>query len=295
MGIGPSHVGETIHFSPNLWNFRGSFNVAGGMINVGTQMSLVKLSNDNFLVIDTMPMSICQQAEFDRLTNKGKLIEAVVATHPFHTLSFPDFYQSYPNVPYYGTPRHLRNLTQIPWAGDITNENVRTLWKDDIEMRIPDGAEWVNPQPESTNHFTSCWVYCKAAKTIHVDDTLTYIEKAPFVTKLFVSDDTLMFHHSMAKLGLYHTSDGPNDFRTWVQSVLDDWKFDNLCCAHLDNKIGSADKALQDLLNNSDTTFQELISKFSKESCGHEHYDSNGKDKDKDDSPKYNVKGNECG
>ena len=36
------------------------------------------------------------KAELDILTDKGRLIEAVVATHPFHTLAFPDFYAQYP-------------------------------------------------------------------------------------------------------------------------------------------------------------------------------------------------------
>jgi hypothetical protein len=36
--------------------------------------------------------------EIDRLTRGGKLISAVIATHPFHTLGFPTFYAAYPNA-----------------------------------------------------------------------------------------------------------------------------------------------------------------------------------------------------
>lgn len=62
-------------------------------------MSLIKLASGKFLVIDTVPLEDDQKAALDQLTDNGALIEAVVATHPFHTLAFPAFYKAYPNVP----------------------------------------------------------------------------------------------------------------------------------------------------------------------------------------------------
>ncbi len=106
------------------------------------------------------------------LTDGGKRIEAVVATHPFHTLAFRrgpgpfavflplilrvagapacSFYGHYPTPKYYGTPRHLRNFTDIPWAGDVNCPTVRSLWAPAIDMRIPAGAEFVDPKPEKS-------------------------------------------------------------------------------------------------------------------------------------------------
>src|SRR3989338_2874866 len=101
----------------NFFNIRTSFKIKG-LINIGTHMSLIKLSTGKFLVIDTVPLDEALKKEIDQLTNNGNDIEAVVATHPFHTLAFPDFYKNYPNAPYYGTPRHLRNQKDIPWAGN---------------------------------------------------------------------------------------------------------------------------------------------------------------------------------
>ncbi len=102
---------------PGFYNLRASFTFACGLIDIGTHMSLAKLNSGRYLVIDTCDVSPAAKAAIDRITNNGDLIEAVVATHPFHTMYFPSFYNLYPNVKYYGTPRHIRNQPSIPWAG----------------------------------------------------------------------------------------------------------------------------------------------------------------------------------
>lgn len=121
-----------------FWNVRGRFKILK-LIDIETQMSIIQLSNGKFLVIDTVEMDDRLRQEIDQLTNGGEKIEAVIATHPFHTLSFPAFYKLYPKPAYYGTPRHLRRLTEIPWAGNLDDCNVRTKWEPDVEMRIPAG------------------------------------------------------------------------------------------------------------------------------------------------------------
>jgi hypothetical protein len=70
-------------------------------MSLGTHMSIIKLKNEKFLIIDTIPMDDETKLELDNLTDGGKKIEAVVATHPFHTLSFPAFHKLYPDVPVY--------------------------------------------------------------------------------------------------------------------------------------------------------------------------------------------------
>lgn len=123
----------------NFWNIRVSFKVLIGLIDVGSHMSLIRLNNGNFLVIDTVTLNDQLKSSIDQLTDNGKKIEAVIAVHPFHTLAFPAFYQAYPNAQYYGTPRHLRRLTQIPWAGSLDDCQIRKKWEPEVEMRIPAG------------------------------------------------------------------------------------------------------------------------------------------------------------
>jgi hypothetical protein len=129
---------ELYSIGPGFWNVRGRFKVLK-VIDIETQMSIIQLRNGKFLVIDTVEMDDHLRQEIDQLTNNGENIDAVVATHPFHTLSIPAFYQAYPKAAYYGTPRHLRRLTEIPWKGDLDDCNIRKKWEPDVEMRIPAG------------------------------------------------------------------------------------------------------------------------------------------------------------
>lgn len=122
----------------NFWNVRGRFKVLK-FIDIGTQMSIIKLRNGKFLIIDTVEMDDHLRRQINQLTNNGQNIEAVIGTHPFHTLSFPAFYQAYPKAAYYGTPRHLCRLTEIPWKGSLDDCDVRKKWEPDVEMRIPAG------------------------------------------------------------------------------------------------------------------------------------------------------------
>lgn len=124
---------------PGFWNVRGHFKVLAKLVDIETHMSFIQLHNGNFLVIDTIELNDHLRQEINHLTDNGTKIEAVIGTHPFHTLSFPAFYESYPNAAYYGTPRHLRRLTQIPWVGTLNDCDVRKTWEPDVELRIPAG------------------------------------------------------------------------------------------------------------------------------------------------------------
>ncbi|KAJ3048729.1 hypothetical protein HDU99_009086, partial [Rhizoclosmatium hyalinum] len=127
-----------------------------GLIDVGTHMTFLKLSSGKFLTLSTVDLDPEAKAEVDTLTQNGSLIEAVVATNPFHTLAFEAFYAAYgkgKDVKFYGTPRHLRKYPGIPWAGSVEDEKILKLWEKDVDLRIPAGCEFNNPQPESYNHF----------------------------------------------------------------------------------------------------------------------------------------------
>ena len=110
--------------------------VLGGLIDIGTHMSLLKLESGRFIVIDTCPLDPPAKKELDLLTVNGTLIDGVVATHPFHTTYFEPFHILYPNLKYYGTPRHIRNINTIDWAGDVSNEVVRALWEPEVTLHI---------------------------------------------------------------------------------------------------------------------------------------------------------------
>lgn len=285
--MGNSPVKERlVQIGEGFWNVRASFKVLL-VLNIGTHMSIIKLKNEKFLIIDTIPLDPEAKAELDALTDNGKKIEAVVATHPFHSLSFPAFYEKYPDVPYYGTPRHIRNLTQIPWVGNIAEEENLNRWAPEIEMRIPAGAEFNAPQPESYNHFSCVWVYHRESRTIHVDDTINYYTESggfsQWVTDLFGKTGTFAFHPSIELL--HPTKEAPNDFRNWVNGVINDWDFDNACCAHIGVRMGGSKQLLIDCLEKS----EPLLVKLSKNASVRECSQNSKKVGD------MNVEGHECG
>jgi len=290
--------------APGFFNIRASFKKF--VLDIGTHMSIIRLESGKFLVVDTVPLDDKLKGEIDTLTDNGKLMEAVIATHPFHTLAFPAFYEAYPNVPYFGTPRHLRNQQNIPWEGSI-KENLEK-WSPEIQLRIPEGSEFDNPLPESNNHFSAVWVFHPASKTMHVDDTIMYYKNVSGVigilTKITGISGSMGFHPSLKGPGLYHTHEAPENFKNFVTTVLKDWDFDNICCAHIGNKIGGAHELLTTALEEEQPTFDKLSEKYNNvvivpegKPCKKGEKIENGEEGDEgqEEIVKYNVAGDECG
>eukprot|EP01113_Clastostelium_recurvatum_P007111 TRINITY_DN13289_c0_g1_i1.p1 TRINITY_DN13289_c0_g1~~TRINITY_DN13289_c0_g1_i1.p1 ORF type:complete len:286 (+),score=73.87 TRINITY_DN13289_c0_g1_i1:244-1101(+) len=242
--------------APGFFNIRAPFRVLG-FINVGTHMSLLRLSTGKFLVVDTVPMSAQLVQEINHVTGGEANIEAVVGVHPFHTVYFGDFFKHFPNVPFVGTPRHVRNIKTVPWAGDIMNCDWRNKWEPDVHIRIPDGAEFASPQPEY-NHFTSAFVYHKASKTMHVDDTLNYAEKVPLLFRAFMSPGQVSFHPTMKSVGILPHPSAPFEFRDWMNRLLTDWDIDNLCTAHGGIRMGGAGALIQAYVAQCEPVFQKM-------------------------------------
>jgi len=242
---------RTVLIGPGFWNVRSTFYIDG--FNIGTQMSLVQLTSGNFLVLDTVELDPQLQNEINELTKNGSLMEAVIATHPFHTTYFPAFYKQYPHVPYYGTPRHLRIEPQIPWTGSMWDCENRQRWLPEVHMRIPRGAEFVNPQPESFDHFSGIHVFHPASRTIHVDDTIMIDEPL---------EGDMLFHPTLLYGGLYHIPESPTAFRDWVKLFINDWDFDNICAAHNGVKKSGAKGELQLLLAITEPLLDILIADY---------------------------------
>jgi len=241
----------------NFWNLRGSFKPVF-FLEFGTQMSIAKLSTGKFVIFSTVGISPAAKTEIDALTNNGENIEAVIATHPFHTMYFEPFHKLYPNAKYYGTPRHLRRFPSIPWAGDVSNESVLRMYESEgIYLRIPAGAEFKNPSED--NHFSSLFVFHKHSKTIHVDDTLMCYEHPGCLLSCFcIRAGQVGFHPVSWQANLLETREAPTQFIEFVRGILNDWDFDNLVAAHTGNKIGGAKAAVQATFDKELPALQKL-------------------------------------
>jgi len=252
-----------VRIGPDLWNVRSSFKVLGGWVDISTHMSLIRLNNGKFLAIDTIPITDEVKRELDQLTNNGLAIEAVVATHPFHTSYFTPFYSMYPTAKYYGTPRHLKVLPEIPWTGSIDPLNNLKKWEPEVQMRIPAGTEFELPTED--NHFSNVFVYHPKSKTVHNDDTVLYTSHPSLGLRLLGHREGQMtFHKSLTKQGLKHTEEAPFQFRDWVTGIIQDWDFDNLLTAHNANKLGGAKQQLYDTLRKTEPKLEKLAKHNSK-------------------------------
>ena len=121
-----------IEIGSGFYNLKTPF-VLGAVFDIGNQMSLLRLhSTGRYIVIDTCSLTPAAKAELDFLTDGGKLIDAVVASHPYHTMFFVPFHKMYPTLKYYGTPRHIRTIPTIQWTGDVSTEAVQTLWSPEV-------------------------------------------------------------------------------------------------------------------------------------------------------------------
>jgi hypothetical protein len=87
----------------------------GGLIDIGTQCSLVRRASGKFVFLDSYTLDGAAQREADALTNGGKDVEAILNLHPFHTVHVRAMHQRYPKARLYGTARHPSRLPGLPW------------------------------------------------------------------------------------------------------------------------------------------------------------------------------------
>jgi hypothetical protein len=218
-----------LRVADDFLNIRGSFKV-GGMIDIGTQCSLVRRANGRFLFLDSYTLSGAVQRDVDALTNGGKDVEAILNLHPFHTVHVRAMHQRYPNAKLYGTPRHLARFPDLPWQKTRTEQTrLHKLFEDDFEFSVPRGVDFISANENV--HFSSVLVLHRASRTIHVDDTLMYV-RLPLPARVVGFRDILLFHPTLRQ-ALEKRKGAGQDFRDWVEELAEDWRdAENLCAAH---------------------------------------------------------------
>jgi len=153
-----SHI---IQVADDFWNVRGSFKI-GGVVDIGTQASLVRRGNGKFVFLDSYTLSGDVEREVLALTNGGKDVEAILNVHPFHTVFARKMHERFPHAKLYGTERHLSRSPELPWEGLCTEDSeLHAMFADDFEFSVPRGVDFI-----STNenvHFSSVLVLHRAS------------------------------------------------------------------------------------------------------------------------------------
>ena len=222
-------AGKILRVSEDFWNIRGSYRI-GGVIDVGTQCSLIRRANGKFVLLDSYTLSSSVKREVNALTDGGKDLEAILNVHPFHTVHVRHMQRLFPQARLYGTARHLSRFPELPWA-DMRTEDpaLHEQFEDDFEFSVPRGVDFISE--DENVHFSSVLVLHRASGTIHSDDTLMYF-KLPMLMRWFGLGDAVSFHPTLAK-ALEKRAGAADDFRAWANELIDRWQdAENLCAAH---------------------------------------------------------------
>lgn len=220
---------DLIRVSDDFWNIRGSFKI-GGILDVGTQTSLVRRANGKFLFLDAYTLSDPVQREVSARTRDGQDVEAILNLHPFHTLHVRAMHRAFPKARLYGTTRHRAQLPDLPWEQGLLEEPAtQALFAEDLEFSVPRGVDFVSPDEKV--HLSSVLALHRASRTLHVDDTFTYI-RLPWPIRLLAPDGLLSIHPTLPK-ALERRAGAARDFRRWVEEFSERCRdLEHLCAAH---------------------------------------------------------------
>lgn len=229
---------KIIQIAEDFWNIRGSFRI-GGVVDIGTQASLVRLANGSFVVLDSYAISEALVKEIDAILDGGE-IEAILNLHPFHTVHVERMHELFPEARLYGTQRHLDRFPELPWE-EVRSEDpeLHEWYADDLEFTIPRGVDFISDNENV--HFSSVLVYHRAAGTIHVDDTLMYI-RLPRLLGLVGLHDRVGFHPTLA-MALEKREGAAAEFREWATELAETWgDAESLCAAHSGTLLAETDR-----------------------------------------------------
>jgi hypothetical protein len=210
-----------------FWNIRGSHRL-GGVVDIGTQCSLVRLANGRYVMLDAYTLDDAMRAWVDAETDGGEKIEAILLLHPFHTIHVPRLHAQLPRAKLYGTRRHVARFPDLPWEPERTEDTtLHARFADDLVLSVPRGVDLV---PSGGAHFGSVLAFHPASRSLHVDDTFTHA-RMPWPIRAFVPD-LIQLHPTLAA-ALERRAGAAADFRAWGREVVERAKtVENLCAAH---------------------------------------------------------------
>ena len=230
---------KIVQVAENFWNIRGSFRI-GGVVDIGTQASLVRLASGSFLLLDSYAMSETLQEEISVILGDAGEIEAILNLHPFHTIHVERTHELFPKALLYGTQRHLDRFPELPWE-EVRSEDqeLQEWYSDDLEFTIPQGVDFISANENV--HFSSVLAYHRASGTIHADDTLMYI-RLPRLLNLVGLRDRVGFHPTLA-MALEKREGAAAEFREWAAEFTEAWgDAENLCAAHSGTLLAEANR-----------------------------------------------------
>lgn len=211
-------TGNLLDLGHGFWNIRGNLKI-GGVLNVGTHASLVRLSSGRFVFLDSYELSGDLRDRVMALTDGGQAVEAVLNLHPFHTLHCAAMHRDFPQAQLYGSARHRARMPHLPWAdAAVESDAVARRFADDLAFSLPAGIDYISADEQV--HAGSLLAWHKASHTLHVDDTLNLLP-VPRLLRGVLPPPRMFLHPTLPRA----LSPGPGavrDFRVWVQGLAAD-------------------------------------------------------------------------
>jgi len=210
-----------------FWHCRGVFRIAK-VIDIGTQMSLIRRANGRFLLIDSYDLTDDDRASLLRLTDDGAAIDAIVNVHPFHTLHCRTVHELAPSARLFGTRRHHDEAPDLPWEpGFIEDPSTQEAFVADLDFSVPDGVDLVTSN--DSVHAGSVLVRHRVSGIVHVDDTFSVLAGPGALGKV-LPQSRLKFHPMLSK-ALQPRAGAADDFVGWAQHLAESWSGAPLVCA----------------------------------------------------------------
>lgn len=211
----------------SFWNLRGPHRV-GGVLDVGTHMSVVRRANGRFVVVDGCPLDAAQRAALLTLTGDGTQVDAVVHVHPFHTLHVDAVHRLFPSAALYGTARHRRQAPALPWSqAPVEDWGADHPLADVFDLTVPDGVKFVCP--DERVHVASVLVRHRHSGIVHVDDTLNVIA-APGPLRRLLPQSSLRMHPMLAR-ALRPEAGAADAYAAWARALAKRWDGTRIVCA----------------------------------------------------------------
>ncbi len=223
-----------------FWNIRGSFRI-GGILDIGTQCSLVQLQSGKFIFLDSYELTGNVRNQVMALTNDGQDVEAVLNLHPFHTLHCAQMAKDFPQAIFYGSSRHPEQVPEVSWADDLVESDAVAKRYPELEFSIPKGIYYIAPNEKI--HAGSLLAYHPASRSLHVDDTFM----SPPAKVLEAVLPKLLLHPT-TKQALKDEPDAGKQYCDWATELAREWRdVHNFCAAHsslIKFEMGGFEKAL---------------------------------------------------
>lgn len=219
-------MSDEIHdLGAGFWNIRGSFRI-GGVINIGTQCSLVKLSSGRFVFLDSYALTGDVRDEVMALTNNGKDVEAVLNVHPFHTVHCDQMAKDFPQATFYGSKRHPKKIPEVNWSDDLVESDAVAERYPELKFSMSEGIHYI--APNEIIHAGSLLAYHPASQSLHVDDTFM---SPPMKLLEAVLPELIL--HPTTKKALKNEPNAGAQYCDWATNLAHEWRdVRNFCAAH---------------------------------------------------------------